>query len=229
MLPQLKAYKIDYDFIVSNYLDRSLWKKTWNLFVYKQHVFTLQLISIDTRNEEITFRVKKDDFYDWEDVRYNLQNTSIKILKQQINGAIWRLMISYERNTIHRSSGYRDIEETRQWERNRLREVAEVFLDDNGVTNEDIREPYIDKYVSDNETVSEQLSNFESKSKYNYNTDLFVMFCTVINDEDKLKLVTDNLHNSEKIKSIQEAVLEIANELDTDEWYNDRYSTAEAI
>lgn len=27
MLPSLKVYKIDYDFIISNYLDKSLWKK----------------------------------------------------------------------------------------------------------------------------------------------------------------------------------------------------------
>ena len=44
----IKQYAIDYNFIISNYLDKSLWKKKWNLFVYKDHVFTLNLYKIET-------------------------------------------------------------------------------------------------------------------------------------------------------------------------------------
>ena len=57
MLPEIKVYKIDYDFIISNYLDKSLWKKKWNLFVYKDHVFTLNLYKIETETDRIVFKV----------------------------------------------------------------------------------------------------------------------------------------------------------------------------
>ena len=52
MLPQVKIYSIDYSFIISNYLDKELWKMKWNLFVYKNNVFTLNLHSIDTKNNK---------------------------------------------------------------------------------------------------------------------------------------------------------------------------------
>ena len=56
-LPTIKLYKIDYEFIIKNYLDKSLWKKIWNLFIFKNNIFTLQLASIDTKEEKIYFEI----------------------------------------------------------------------------------------------------------------------------------------------------------------------------
>ena len=58
MSPEIKVYKINYEFIINNYLDQSLWKKEWNVFVYKDLVFTLNLRSIDVYDDSISFNVK---------------------------------------------------------------------------------------------------------------------------------------------------------------------------
>ena len=38
MLPTLKVYEIDYSWIISNYLDKELWDKKWNLFYMNRTV-----------------------------------------------------------------------------------------------------------------------------------------------------------------------------------------------
>lgn len=60
MLPTIKVYKIDYEFILKNYTSPALWDKTWTLFVFKNYVYTLSLNSIDVKNKNIIFEIKLD-------------------------------------------------------------------------------------------------------------------------------------------------------------------------
>ena len=81
MLPTLKVYNIDYEFIIKNYLSPSLWKKIWTLLQYKEHIITLNLYKIMTKDNEIVFEIKYQGFWGTEYITYNINNTSIKILK----------------------------------------------------------------------------------------------------------------------------------------------------
>ena len=111
MLPELKVYKIDYEFIIKNYLDRNLWKKTWNLFIYRDNIFTLNLYEIDTENNKIRFKIKFNKLeWMYESITYDVDNTSIKILLQQINGAMFRLMERFEEREIKQSEPYKQAE-----------------------------------------------------------------------------------------------------------------------
>ena len=84
----IKVYKIDYEFIIKNYLDRKLWKQIWNLFVFKDNVFTLKLSSINTKEEKIYFDVEFNKLNNqWiysknETVLYDLNNMTIELLKK---------------------------------------------------------------------------------------------------------------------------------------------------
>ena len=94
----IKVYKIDYEFIIRNYLDKSLWKKIWNLFVFKDNIFTLSLYSINTKSERIYFEVNFNKLNNqWytessKTVVYDLNNMTIEMLKKEINGAIFVLI-----------------------------------------------------------------------------------------------------------------------------------------
>lgn len=57
-LPQIKTYEIDYQFIIDNYTDHKLWDKVWNLFIFKNYVYTLALSSIDVKKYEISFEMR---------------------------------------------------------------------------------------------------------------------------------------------------------------------------
>ena len=229
MLPQLKIYKIDYDFIISNYLDVSLWDKVWNLFVYKEHIFTLELDRIKTKDKVITFLIKKNGYSSYEYIDYNLKNSNITILKKQINGAIYRLIEHYESHLIYESPGYKSILNNKDSERDRLREIAIDFLNNEGVTNSEIRDAYISVYIDKNEKVWSMLNNYQEQMKYTILPDLYITFCKIIKDDSRLLSVMKGINSRDKIKAIMNTVNEFMEYLETDEYYDDMKNELEGI
>ena len=229
MLPQLKVYEINYEFIINNYLDVNLWDKTWNLFVYKEHMFQLRLSRIYTQTRRISFEIKKNGYYHTETIDYDINNTSIKILKQQINGAIFRVITDYEESLIRGTVEYNRIQDSMELERERLREIATDFLDNEGVTNDDIREAYIDKFVSNQETGWSKLNIYKNSMKYTILPDLYIVFCKITNDKDRLHTVMKSIGSRGTIKNIMTEVNDFIKELETDEYYNNMSEGLEAI
>lgn len=230
MLPTLKVYNIDYEFIIKNYLSQHLWQKIWTLLQYKEHIITLNLYKIMTKDNEIVFEVKYQGFWGTEYVNYNIANTSIKILKQQINGAMFRIIERYEESLIEASKGYKDIEDYKWEERSILKSIASDFLDREGITNEDIRGAYIDRYIDRNETVYQQLSDYKRISKYTILTDLFLIFCEITSDKTRMQNVIDaNTENTMRLALIESEVKEFMERLDTTEYVEEMECELESI
>lgn len=224
MLPQIKTYEIDYQFIIDNYTDPKLWDKVWNLFIFRNYVYTLTLSSIDVKKYEINFEIRLEsdlDIYNHNKstiIKHNLKNSTIEILKKQINGAMFTLAEWLEKEVIQNSSEYQEIENSRYNERQYLEDIANEFLDDNGVTNDDIREVYVDYYVDNNETIYERLSDLENEMRYNHLTNLFLILVECSNDESRKELVIKNQNNEEKIQQIINEVDEYMQYVETEEW-----------
>lgn len=230
MLPEIKVYKIDYDFIISNYLDKSLWKKRWNLFVYKDHVFTLNLYSINTKNEEIRFEITYNKRqYSSELIDYNIQNTSIKILKQQINGAMFRLMEREDESMARSSSGYQAVYNAYRDEDFRLREIAESFLDDQGIEIEEVRDAYIERYVYNNAKMSTMLHNYLDGVRYTFLTELLLVFTKVTDDTKRYETVCNAVGNKGNIALIESAVEQFVQEMETDDYEEEMTNALESL
>lgn len=196
----IKQYKIDYDFIVKNYLSPKLWDMVWNLFVYNDTIVTLQLYSIDTRQRRISFIVKiKDSKIDrvTTTITYDLQNSNYEVLKKQINGAIRSCITLQEELHIQREDFYLRIQSSQFDEREILRDIAKNFLDENNVYNDDIREAYIEKYVNDNETVYDELFNYKLSRKYKVLSDLWLVFYKMIGDNVGYDMVISSLEEDD--------------------------------
>lgn len=226
-LPTIKLYKIDYEFIIKNYLDRSLWKQIWNLFVFKDNIFTLQLASINTQEEKIYFDVSFNKLNNqwlysrYEKITYDLNNMTIDMLKKSINGAIFRLAERYDEICIKRSDEYSIIEDSSKQEEEGLREIAEDFLDSEGVTNSDIREAYIDAYVDDNNQTCNKLSDCINYLRYNFQTELLLMICNLTKDNTRMCSVVNNLNNKNKLEHLQQEIKEFMNYIETDDWIDE--------
>ena len=230
MLPEIKVYKIDYDFIISNYLDKSLWKKKWNLFVYKDHVFMLNLYSIDTRNDKIMFEITYNKrIYSSELVSYDIQNTSIKILKQQINGAIFRLMEREDESMARNSNGYKRVLDAYRDEDDRLREIAIAFLNDHGIELDEVRDAYIDRYVSNNSKMCTMLTNYLEGTKYTFLTELFLVFTKITEDAKRYENVCNAVGNKGNIALIESAVEQFVKEMETDEYEEEMIDALESL
>ena len=216
----LKVWKVDYEFIIKNYLDKSLWGKMWNIFTYKDINFTIQLRSINMMNEYIQFEIKCNKYRSTTSVEYyyNHPEYNINVLKKKINGAIFSLITWWEENIIRDTPDYNEILNTSQDEEMALVNIANDFLDNNGVHNEDIRAAYVEKFVRDNNTIDTKLSDYISYSKYNHLTELMLVFTKATNDSSRYNMVIDAQHNEDKIKEILEYISEKQKQLEEEDF-----------
>lgn len=216
----LKVWKVDYDFIIKNYLDKSLWGKMWNIFTYKDVNFTIQLRAINMMDEYIQFEIKCNKYRSTSNVEYyyNHPEYNINVLKKKINGSIFSLITWWEENIIRDTPEYKQIVITSQDEESALTDIANDFLDKNGVHNEDIRDAYVEKFVSDNNTIDTKLSNYMYYSKYNYLTELMLVFTKATNDGSRYNMVIDAQHNEDKIKEILEYISEKQKQLEEEDF-----------
>ena len=231
MLPTLKVYKIDFDFIIRNYLDKHLWKKKWNLFIYKDNVFTINLYKIDMEEDCIYFKIKYNKrSFDYEYVTYyNDGRVNMKVFMKEIRGAIFRLMCNYEQDLIRQTPGYKKIKETYETEKDLLREIAERYLDENGVTNDNIREPYIESYVSDNSNIDNKLADYKMLYRYNYLTEMMLVYTKAIEDESRINAIRNANNNKIKLGIIESEVDLYLKEMETTEYVTEMEGQLESI
>ena len=235
MLPAIKVWKMDYSFIIKNYLNPALWQKTWTLFEYKDFVITIKLTKIETENMRIVFRLNLRDnsrpntWGDQEDVSYSLKGSSIKFLIKNINGAIFRMISYHERNHVLEDLPvYIDAKQQGDIEIEKLTVLASEFLDDEGVTNEEIREAYIDKYVDDNKQNDEYIQRLRSAYEYHLLTDFYLVFAESIGDDAKYQTVMDKLEENE-IENVLKEINQYKTYIETDDYQEEMKGLLEAI
>ena len=233
LLPTIKVYEVDYSFIIKNYLNRELWDKTWTLFQYKHSTVTLCLNSINTKNKIIYFEVRLDwsdgeqTDYSYNTVEFQLGVMNVTQLKNIINNCIWSRILRVEESQIERSQEYQNIRNGWYTEKAILEEIAEDFLDSEGVTHKAIREAYIDKFIDDNDTLWDDLQQYKSDMKYRVLTELYLVFAKTIKDEERTKQVANN-----QTTNIQELLNKVADFMvytETEDYINEKKDLLPAI
>lgn len=220
----LKKYDVDYSFIIRNYLSPELWKKTWTLFVYKNIRITLNLSYIWVNDPiKISFKIsiKTPEYSTYTLKDHTIDVSNLTILKKQIDNAILFLINDYERYVISKTKTYQDLLDTAVRENERLQEIAENYLDKNGIYIEDVRDAYIEYYVDKNNTGDSYLSSYKDSMKYKQCTDLWLVYAKATNDDKLEKEIKDRLTTDDYIdvlKDIQEYI-DILSDEDSDEYY----------
>ena len=210
----IKRYEVDYSFIIKNYLDESLWNKKWTLFVYKNYTFYLELYEIQVKNKRICFKISFNDLTYF--IFYFKEQSNINILKKQINGAIFSLIEMYEHTLIKKEKEYQKIEDGKDEEIDLLTEIAEEFLDENNVSNDEIRQAYIDKYVDDNTKTDNYLLDYISIREYRVLTDLYLVYTKASGDNDRYNKVNKIAKEEPNYNELMEEVNEYLEKLEND-------------
>lgn len=222
--PTIKIWEMDYSFIIKNYLNPALWDKTWTLFAYKDFVVTIRLNSIDTCKKRVLFCIELKDHSNEDTysnscktyVGYCVDVEEIQFLIKGINGSVFHLINTYERNVvIEKSPSYESVKRFKETEKTRLLEIADSFLDQNGVNNEEIREVYCNNYISNNSKADDYVWEFKNNSEYHYLTDFYLVFTQSVKDENRYKNVLDALKNDEREKVLKE-IDELQTYIETD-------------
>ena len=244
-LPVLKIYDIDYSFIIKNYLNPEMWKKTWTLFQYKTFTVTMVLSSIDCRDEKISFKVKVKDSnegrkYNYEYMEnfdkdsynyasYSLKVNNIKLLKKEINNKILSAIEDLEIQAIKGEDKYINLKYSYADEKDILRKIAEDFLDDNNVTNEDIREVYIDAYIDNNTKLKGYLNDLRDELKYTILPDLYLVFAKATEDKEIIKKIEERISEVNDMEEINQEIEEYLKYIETEEFQEEKYDELEEI
>ena len=243
-LPTIKNFEIDYSFIIKNYLNPELWHKKWNLFTYKSFVFSLELNSIYVQDEKIYFYMTLEDILntsDYEDdwvsnpskcstvIDYSLKIDNVSFLKNKINSAMLALIEKLEERKIKKTEEYKNIKNSERAEEERLTKIAEDFLDDNNVTNEDIRDVYISNYVSNNSKIDEYLNDCKYKLKYNMLTDLYLIYANINKKDDLLKTLENRTLNTEEFEELKTEINEYIEYIETENFEEEMQENLEDI
>ena len=231
----IKQWKMNWDFLIKNYLNPEMWEKTWTLFQYKEFVITLNIYCIYTRSESIAFDVRchyvsSNGFttYKEETISCSLKIEDLTFLKRQINSAIFKTIVDMEKDKFIRNSDeYQHLLDLKRNERERLSDIAERFLDDNDVTNENIREAYIDAYVSEYEKIADILNSYVDENIYRHCTDFYLIWLDTLKDDPKKKIRTEEIHKklgNEKYDEVMAEIKEYEEYMQTEEFVNDAKS-----
>lgn len=231
----LKVYDIDYSFIIKNYLEPKLWEKEWTLFIYKKFIVTLKLKYIYIYNNKIIFEIKLTDnnSKSWnrtrtKEVEYSLKTDNINILKKAINTKIVYAIKELENYLyICSTEEYYKLEQMEDDERGKLREIAEDFLNENNIENENIREAYIEAYIDNTETVYDLKNEYESKMEYKMIPDLYLTFAKTTKNKELEKKVLEK--NNDKSEELLEQIAEFEEYLESDEYIEEVSSKLEEL
>lgn len=147
-----RLYKININTILKNYLNKEFWKKQWTVYEYDGLTVKLCIREIDVRNNAVVLRVIRNGALWGSTFDVNIDNHNEVVFTKRLISAIKDQIKQHEYDNIVASEGY---DQAVQWdestdEHNRLQ--AEMILDAENITNEDVRYAFVDSYISGNQS-----------------------------------------------------------------------------
>lgn len=210
---ELKVYDIDYSTIIRNYLNPLLWEKIYNVFHYRNYLFTMYLDNIYCQDKKlclkysINYKGNNYSTYVW----VYLNSLNMKVLQKQVNGALFELVEEIEKVDITNMDEYKRIKNGASIEQQILKDIANEFLDSNGVSNKDIRKSYVSDYISNNTKTSRLLSHFINDKKYTVMTDLYLTLTKAMGDTSRYNTILQTVGKDTTIIDFNEIMESIEN------------------
>ena len=154
-----KLYKLDFKDLINNATNRVYWNKKWTLFQYDGLYVEFILDSIDIINNKLSCKLELQGVETrgyWSVpfgyMRIPLQDGNFNELAliKELVGKVGELFLEQGERDLKLTDDYYNLKELEDDFKDKLEEIANDFLDSNGVDNKSIREVYIDDYVDRN-------------------------------------------------------------------------------
>ena len=234
----IKNWKMDYSFLIKNYLNPEMWEKTWTLFQYKNYVITLNIYCIYTQRKEIMFDIKIHYpmngimTYTERSINFSLKIEDITFLKRQINSAILNNIVTIEKYLIRESDEYAELQNLSNNEYNRLRDIADKFLDDNNIINDNIREAYIDAYTEEYAQMPNMMEDYVESKIYLVLTDFYLIWLNTLEDDPKKEIRIEEIHDKlgdDEFERVMNEINEYMEYMETSKFEEDMKNNLEDI
>lgn len=235
----IKTWKMDWSFLIKNYLNPEMWQKVWTLFQYGKYKVTLNIYSIYTLSEQITFDVRIHyslpngmQTYAETSICFSLKIDDLTFLKRQINSAIFETMIKVEKEQIRRQDEYIDLENMKYKEQEQLEAIAKNFIESNGVTNEHLIEAYVDAYVDEYAQMPDKISAYVDSQVYHYFPEFYLTWLSTLEDDPKKEIRTKEIKkslSSDELKEVLEDIDEYKKYIETEEFEDEMRDHLEEV
>ena len=247
-----KLVFLDLDVIMANYRNPKFWEKSWLIFKSKELEIKWHITNINILDNKIescisiapghitrggkrfyySYEFTNKTGYSWYSTSCRpipIQNSDYKqdTLNRNILNTILNTMKKMEEEFITHTYEYRKAQTLESEQNDRLREIAENFLDSENVTNDEIREAYIDKFVSDNSN-SDFTSEVISGAQFKFFKTAYLHVCSWFNNKEMFDNYAQALKNFVPKKVIFK-ILKKYEEIETDEWLEEMKDQLEAI
>lgn len=214
-----KVIKLDIDIILKNFNKPEFWKKEW--LIYKSNILELyaRINNIDVLNNKINFEVftKQEYFYCQKLKRkihcysYFARNFIIpinhsdyskeKFFKDLISNSL-SIIKAIEEKMIENYSDYINATNLENDYYEKLRDIANDFLDQNNVSNSDVREAYIDYYI-DRCAIPDYTSDVLGNYRYTVIPHEYLMLVAFFGDKDKYDEYSEKCSKTRKSTKIK--------------------------
>lgn len=219
----LQISKLDFDFILDNCLKPKLWDKTWTIFRYGDYKVVLNIVKIEPEDRDIRFRVQlisPEDSYSpqWVSLSYEKENRNLIVAIKRLNNTVFNCFRTYEIYKTFDLPVYREAIAYERAFKDTIAEQAGQLLDSLNITNEDIREAYIDNQVDKLQT-TEYTEKVIEDYKGKIMTSLYLSYCLFVQDQESYdyfkalakEIITNELEEeiAEKVKELKNLVVEL--------------------
>ena len=149
-----KLYKINFQYIIDNCLDRKLWGKSWLVYDYDNCKINVRLNTIEVERNEIMLRISGQSLWDYTYITLPLSKDHFneKVFYQKVFSAIEYVLQEEERNAIRKMDIYKQAKDLDNDTNIQNEEYAHRYLDTLGVEDNDVRNAFVDAYVRDHES-----------------------------------------------------------------------------
>lgn len=236
----IKVYKMDYSFLIKNYLNPEMWQKEWTLFEYKNFKVNMHIWLIQTRNQQIMLDIRlhycdEDGNWDYKEqtITFSMKIEDITFLKRQINSAIFNCMVSVEKYCfITKTEQYQELLEMRREEKHKLYDIARDFLEEHGVTNDNLVEAYTDAYIDEYSKVPDMMSDYMDGKIYTELTDLYLVWLETLEDDPKKDIRANEIKQrlgEKQYEQVLEEIQEFKDQFGTEEYEMEMKSNLEEV
>jgi hypothetical protein len=192
-----KIVKLDLDFILNHYLNRALWKKKWTIFKFDGYKITAHLYNLNFEDDKVSLLISLYSAlgtrldYEFVYLSTNDEHRNLKVLNQKLSGKVVMLIETLERSKIRQLDEYQDAIDAEHRAKAIIKERAEALLDELEITNDDIRQAYIDSQRSNSRI--DYTSAVVSAYKYKILTSFYLTYLRYADYENKYNSILEEI------------------------------------
>jgi hypothetical protein len=215
-----KLYKLDFKEIINNATNKEFWNKKWVIYKYDNLWVEFSLDTININSNKLVGRLELcgskylGNITTYIYIPLHEDNYNEIVLNQDLCGKVDYLFTQLGEWDIRASQIYKSLKDQENDLADKLREIAEDFLDNEGVSNKDIRDAYIDSYISNNE--KNFTGNYMSAEKPKRYVEHRATFCYIMNYKAKAEYIVAQ-SNRDDCDWIFEEAEELKQQLENDE------------